>query len=158
MADRPSGRGRKVFAPVKGTERLAGFVAYNPWHRAAGGERSTQDASSKLDKAAVCPPVIPLLCAIPTLEPGAWAPCCSNLAISGQQALDRVHLEDPVSEPVLGCGQAAEASTRIYLAASFPWNILVDREPTDGAAVQEVHSCRTACVRHREASRRAAIG
>src|SRR5213593_480202 len=54
-----------------------------------------------------------------------------------KQALDRVHLEGPFSNQALLRAGWAEASAQQYDRALVPWNILVDREPTD-AAVQEV--------------------
>src|SRR5258707_908027 len=54
-----------------------------------------------------------------------------------RQALDRVHLEGPFSNQALLRAGWAEASAQQYDRALVPWDILVDREPTD-AAVQEV--------------------
>src|SRR6267378_1730857 len=54
-----------------------------------------------------------------------------------RQSLDRVHLEGPFSNQALLRAGWAEASAQQYDRALVPWNILVDREPTD-AAVQEV--------------------
>ena len=53
-----------------------------------------------------------------------------------RQSLDRVHLEGPFSNQALLRAGWAEASAKQYDRALVPWNILVDREPTD-AAVQE---------------------
>ena len=53
-----------------------------------------------------------------------------------KQSLDRVHLEGPFSNQALLRAGWAEASAEQYDRALVPWNILVDREPTD-AAVQE---------------------
>src|SRR5256884_136111 len=53
------------------------------------------------------------------------------------RSLDRVHLEGPFSNQALLRAGWAEASAQQYDRALVPWNILVDREPTD-AAVQEV--------------------
>src|SRR5947208_1350271 len=51
--------------------------------------------------------------------------------------LARIHLEGPFSNQALLRAGWAEASAQQYDRALVPWNILVDREPTD-AAVQEV--------------------
>ena len=53
-----------------------------------------------------------------------------------KQSLDRVRLEGPFSNQALLRAGWAEASAKQYDRALVPWNILVDREPTD-AAVQE---------------------
>ena len=53
-----------------------------------------------------------------------------------RQSLDRVRLEGPFSNQALLRAGWAEASAKQYDRALVPWNILVDREPTD-AAVQE---------------------
>ena len=53
-----------------------------------------------------------------------------------KQSLDRVRLEGPFSNQALLRAGWAEASAEQYDRALVPWNILVDREPTD-VAVQE---------------------
>ena len=53
-----------------------------------------------------------------------------------RQSLDRVRLEGPFSNQALLRAGWAEASAQQYDRALVPWNILVEREPTD-AAVQE---------------------
>jgi tetratricopeptide (TPR) repeat protein len=53
-----------------------------------------------------------------------------------RQSLDRVHLEGPFSNQALLRAGWAEASNEQYDRALVPWNILVEREPTD-AGVQE---------------------
>src|SRR4029077_9954186 len=53
-----------------------------------------------------------------------------------KQSLDRVRLEGPFSNQALLRASWAEASAKQYDRALVPWNILVEREPTD-AAVQE---------------------
>jgi tetratricopeptide (TPR) repeat protein len=53
-----------------------------------------------------------------------------------KHSLDRVHLEGPFSNQALLRAGWAEASAGQYDRALVPWNILMDREPTD-AAVQE---------------------
>jgi len=53
-----------------------------------------------------------------------------------KQSLDRVRLEGPFSNQALLRAGWAEDSAKQYDRALVPWNILVEREPTD-AAVQE---------------------
>jgi tetratricopeptide (TPR) repeat protein len=53
-----------------------------------------------------------------------------------EQSLNRVRLEGPFSNQALLRAGLAEASVEHYDRALVPWNILVEREPTD-AAVQE---------------------
>src|SRR5437870_13182553 len=53
-----------------------------------------------------------------------------------RRSLDRVHLEGPFSNQALLRAGWAGASAKQYDRALVPWNILVEREPTD-AAVQE---------------------
>jgi len=53
-----------------------------------------------------------------------------------EQSLDRVGFEGPFSNQALLWAGWAEASAEHYDRALVPWNILVDREPTD-VAVQE---------------------
>ena len=53
-----------------------------------------------------------------------------------ERSLDRVRLEGPFSNQALLRAGWADASAENYERALVPWNILVEREPTDGA-VQE---------------------
>src|SRR4029453_7173363 len=53
-----------------------------------------------------------------------------------RQSLDRVRLDGPFSNQALLRAGWAEATAKQYDRALVPWNILVEREPTD-AAVQE---------------------
>src|SRR5207247_2606753 len=55
---------------------------------------------------------------------------------AARQSLDRVHLDGPFSNQALLRAGSAEATAQHYDRALVPWNILVEREPTD-AAVQE---------------------
>src|SRR5262249_56024566 len=48
-----------------------------------------------------------------------------------RQSLDRVHLEGPFSNQALLRAGWAGASVEQYDRALVPWNILVEREPTD---------------------------
>src|SRR5262245_48869920 len=53
-----------------------------------------------------------------------------------KQSMDRVRLEGPFSNQALLRAGWAEASAQRFDRALVPWNILIDRDPTD-AAVQE---------------------
>jgi hypothetical protein len=53
-----------------------------------------------------------------------------------KQSLDRVRIEGPFSNQALLRAGWAEATAKHYDRALVPWNLLVDRDPTD-AAVQE---------------------
>jgi tetratricopeptide (TPR) repeat protein len=128
----------KVLAQLKGNGRLAGFVAYNLGIALLQDGRP-QEAIEQLDKAGQLPAGDPAGLAIRDK---------SNLVLGtilfelgnferAKQSLDRVHLEGPFSNQALLRAGWAEASAQQYDRALVPWNILVDREPTD-AAVQEV--------------------
>jgi tetratricopeptide (TPR) repeat protein len=128
----------KVLAQLKSNERLAGFVAYNLGIALLQDGRP-HEAIEQLDKAGQLPAGDPVGLAIRDK---------SNLVLGtilfelgnferAKQSLDRVHLEGPFSNQALLRAGWAEASARQYDRALVPWNILVDREPTD-AAVQEV--------------------
>jgi tetratricopeptide (TPR) repeat protein len=128
----------KVLAQLKSNERLAGFVAYNLGIALLQDGRP-QEAIEQLDKAGQLPAGDPAGLAIRDK---------SNLVLGtilfelgnferAKQSLDRVHLEGPFSNQALLRSGWAEASAQQYDRALVPWNILVDREPTD-AAVQEV--------------------
>jgi tetratricopeptide (TPR) repeat protein len=138
MATGQPGEAVKVLAQLKSDERLAGFVAYN-LAIALLQDGRTQEAIEQLDKAGQMPGGDPASLAIRDK---------SNLVLGtilfesgnferARQALDRVHLAGPFSNQALLRAGWAEASAKQYDRALVPWNILVDREPTD-AAVQEV--------------------
>src|SRR5206468_3448222 len=127
----------KVLEPLRSDQGLAGFVAYN-LGIALFQEGRPQDAIEQLDKAG-------------RLEAGDPADLAirdkSNLVLGSilfesanfdraKQSLDRVRLEGPFSNQALLRAGWAEATAKQYDRALVPWNILVDREPTD-AAVQE---------------------
>src|SRR5690348_17176444 len=138
MATGQPGEAIKILTQLKSNEGLAGFVAYN-LGIALFQDGRTQEAIEQLDKAGQ----------LPTADPAALAiRDKSNLVLGtmlfesgnferARQALDRVHLEGPFSNQALLRAGWAEASSQQYDRALVPWNILVDREPTD-AAVQEV--------------------
>src|SRR5712691_5792746 len=128
----------KVLAQLKSNERLAGFVAYN-LSIALLQDGRPQEAIEQLDKAGQLPAGDPAGLAIrdkSNLVLGTMLFESGNFE-RARQSLDRVHLEGPFSNQALLRAGWAEASAQQYDRALVPWNILVDREPTD-AAVQEV--------------------
>src|SRR5215472_9886436 len=138
MAKGQPGEAVKVLAQLKSNEHSAGFVAYNLGIALLLDGRK-QEAIEQLDKAGQ------LLAGDPA---GLAIRDKSNLVLGtilfesgnferARQSLDRVHLEGPFSNQALLRAGWAEASAQQYDRALVPWNILVDREPTD-AAVQEV--------------------
>src|SRR6266849_543535 len=138
MATSQPGEAVKVLAQLKSNERLAGFVAYNLGIALVQDGRP-QDAIEQLDKAGQLPAGDPAGLAIrdkSNLVLGTMLFESGNFE-RARQSLDRVHLEGPFSNQALLRAGWAEASARQYDRALVPWNLLVDREPTD-AAVQEV--------------------
>src|SRR5215813_5214267 len=138
MATGQPGEAVKVLAQLKSNERLAGFVAYN-LAIALLQDGRTQEAIEQLDKAGQLPAVDPAGLAIrdkSNLVLGTMLFESGNFE-RARQSLDRVHLEGPFSNQALLRAGWAQASAQQYDRALVPWNILVDREPTD-AAVQEV--------------------
>jgi tetratricopeptide (TPR) repeat protein len=128
----------KVLAQLKSNESLAGFVAYNLGIALLQDGRK-QEAIEQLDKAGRLPAADPAGLAIrdkSNLVLGTMLFESGNFE-RARQSLDRVHLEGPFSNQALLRAGWAEASAQQYDRALVPWNILVDREPTD-AAVQEV--------------------
>src|SRR5713226_4784716 len=128
----------KVLTQLKSNERLAGFVAYNLGIARLQDGRP-QEAIEQLDKAGHLPAGDPAGLAIrdkSNLVLGTMLFESGNFE-RARQSLDRVHLEGPFSNQALLRAGWAEASAQQYDRALVPWNILVDREPTD-AAVQEV--------------------
>src|SRR3989441_4345644 len=128
----------KVLAQLKGNERLAGFVAYNLGIALLQDGRP-QEAIEELDRAGQLRAGDPAGLAIrdkSNLVLGTMLFESGNFE-RDRQSLDRVHLEGPFSNQALLRAGWAEASAQQYDRALVPWNILVDREPTD-AAVQEV--------------------
>jgi tetratricopeptide (TPR) repeat protein len=127
----------KVLQQPRSNEGLAGFVAYNLGIALLQDGRP-KEAIEQLDKAGQLPAAAPAALAIRDK---------SNLVLGtilfesgnferARQSLDRVHLEGPFSNQALLRAGAAEASAQQYDRALVPWNILVEREPTD-SAVQE---------------------
>jgi tetratricopeptide (TPR) repeat protein len=138
MATGQPGEAIKVLAQLKSNEHLAGFVAYNLGIALLQDGR-TQEAIEQLDTAGQVPADDPASLAIrdkSNLVLGTMLFESGNFE-RARQSLDRVHLEGPFSNQALLRAGWAEASAQQYDRALVPWNILVDREPTD-AAVQEV--------------------
>jgi tetratricopeptide (TPR) repeat protein len=137
MATGRPGDAVKVLQQVHSDESLAGFVAYN-LGIALFQDGRAQEAIEQLDKAG----------RLPDSDGGGLAiRDKSNLVLGSmlfesgnferaRQSLDRVRLEGPYSNQALLRAGWAGASTQQYESALVPWNILVEREPTD-AAVQE---------------------
>src|SRR5262244_2464228 len=138
MATGQPGQAVKVLSQLKSNERMAGFVAYNLGIALLQDGRP-QEAIEQLDKAGQMPASDPAGLAIrdkSNLVLGTMLFESGNFE-RARQSLDRVHLEGPFSNQALLRAGWAEASAQQYDRALVPWNILVEREPTD-AAVQEV--------------------
>jgi tetratricopeptide (TPR) repeat protein len=137
MATGRPGDAVKVLQQVHSDESLSGFVAYN-LGIALFEDGRPKEAIEQLDKAG-------------RLQAADGAGLSirdkSNLVLGSmlfesgdferaKQSLDRVRLEGLFSNQALLRAGWAEASAQKYDRALVPWNILVEREPTD-AAVQE---------------------
>src|SRR5882672_2179318 len=127
----------KVLKQLRSDEGMTGFTAYNLGIALLQDGRA-QDAVEQLDKAGQLKA---------DDRAGLAIRDKSNLVLGtilfesanterAKQSLDRVRLEGPFSNQALLRAGWAEASAEQYDRALVPWNILVDREPTD-AAVQE---------------------
>jgi tetratricopeptide (TPR) repeat protein len=137
MATSRPGDAVKVLQQQRWDGGLAGFAAYN-LGIALFQDGRAQEAIEQLDKAGRLQDGDPAALAIRDK---------SNLVLGdmlfesgdferARQSLDRVRLEGPFSNQALLRAGWAEASAKQYDRALVPWNILVEREPTD-AAVQE---------------------
>jgi len=127
----------KVLAQLRSDPSLAAFVSYNLGIALLQDGRS-QDAIEQLDKAGQLAAVDPASLAIrdkANLVLGAILFESGNFE-RAKQSLDRVRLQGPFSNQALLRAGSAEASASKYDRALVPWNILVEREPTD-VAVQE---------------------
>jgi len=137
MATGRPGDAVNVLQQVHSDAGLSGFVAYNLGIALFQGGRN-KEAIEQLDMAG-------------RLQPGDAAGLAirdkSNLVLGSmlfesgdferaKQSLDRVRLDGLFSNQALLRAGFAEATAQKYDRALVPWNILVDREPTD-AAVQE---------------------
>ncbi len=127
----------KVLEQLRSDESLAGFAAYN-LGIALFQDGRPQGAIEQLDKAGQI---------AASDRAGLAIRDKSNLVLGtilfesaeferAKQSLDRIRLEGPFSNQALLRAGWAEASAEQYDRALVPWNILVDREPTD-VAVQE---------------------
>ena len=127
----------KTLEPLRSDVSLAGFVAYNLGIALLQDGRP-QEALAQLDKAGQLAAGDPADLAIRDK---------SNLVLGtilfessdferARQSLDRIRLEGPFSNQALLRAGWADATVEHFDRALVPWNILVDREPTD-AAVQE---------------------
>jgi tetratricopeptide (TPR) repeat protein len=137
MATGRPGEAVKVLEQPRSNESLTGFVAYNLGIALLQDGRP-KEAIEQLDKAGQLPAGDPAGLAIrdkSNLVLGAILVEAGNFE-RARQSLDRVHLEGPFSNQALLRAGLAEASANQYDHALVPWNILVEREPTD-AAVQE---------------------
>src|SRR5438093_10260410 len=127
----------KVLEQPRSHESLAGFVAYNLGIALLQDGRA-QQAIEQLDKAGQLPAGDLAGLAIrdkSNLVLGTILFESGNFE-AARQSLDRVHLDGPFSNQALLRAGSAEATAQHYDRALVPWNILVEREPTD-AAVQE---------------------
>ena len=127
----------EVLQQLRSDEGLAGFAAYNLGIALLQDGRR-QEAIEQLDKAGLLPAADGAGLAIrdkSNLVLGSILFEATDFA-RAQQSLDRVRLEGPFSNQALLRAGWAEASAEHYDRALVPWNILVDREPTD-VAVQE---------------------
>src|SRR5262245_21905398 len=137
MATGRPGDAVKVLQQVRSDESLTGFVAYNLGIALLQDSRS-REAIEQLDKAGRLPA---------SDDAGLAIRDKSNLVLgsmlfeSGEferakQSLERVRLEGPFSNQALLRAGFSAATAKQYDRALVPWNILVEREPTD-PAVQE---------------------
>ena len=137
MATSRPGDAVKVLQQVHSNESLTGFVAYN-LGIALFQDGRTKEAIEQLDKAGRLPAADGAGLAIRDKSNLVLG---SMLFESGdferaKQSLDRVRLDGLFSNQALLRAGWAGASAQQYDRALVPWNILVEREPTD-AAVQE---------------------
>src|SRR5213594_4327663 len=137
MATSPPGDAVNMLQQVHGDESLTGFVAYN-LGIALFQDGRAREAIEQLDKAGRLPAADGAGLAIRDKTNLVLG---SMLFESGdferaKQSLDRVRLEGLFSNQALLRAGWAEASAKQYDRALVPWNILVEREPTN-AAVQE---------------------
>lgn len=127
----------KVLEPLQDSPRLNGFAAYNlgiallqEGRLSAAVEQLDRAGQVKVDDAATraIRDKSNLIVGTLLFESGDYA--------RAQQLLDRVRLEGPFSNQALLRAGWAETSAEKFDRALVPWNILIQREPTD-AAVQE---------------------
>lgn len=127
----------EILKKLHGDESLAGFVAFN-LGIALLQSGQKQEAVAQLDKAGQL---------VASDATGFAIRDKANLVLGSylfdsasfehaKQSLERVRLEGPFSNQALLQAGLAEASTDHYEGALAPWNMLVDRDPTD-VSVQE---------------------
>jgi len=137
MATGKPGEAVAVLQQMRNNPGLAGFVAYN-LGIALLQSGHQQDAIDQLDKAGRLTPADPAGLAIrdkTNLVLGTMLFETANFE-KARLALDRVRLDGPFSNQALLRAGWSEAQSKHYDSALVPWNILVNREPTD-SAVQE---------------------
>ncbi len=137
MATGRPGDAVEVLQQLRSHESLSGFAAYN-LGIALYQDGRAQEAIDQLDKAGQLQAADPADLAIRDKTNLVLG---SMLFESGdferaRRSLDRVRLEGPFSDQALLRAGWAEATAGQYDRALVPWNILVERDPTD-AAVQE---------------------
>jgi tetratricopeptide (TPR) repeat protein len=137
MATGQPGEAVKVLKQLRSDESLAGFAAYNLGIALLQDGRQ-QEAIEQLDKAGQLGAADSADLAIRDKSNLVLGTILFESAKADQakQTLDRVRLEGPFSNQALLRAGWAEASAKHYDRALVPWNLLVEREPTD-AAVQE---------------------
>jgi tetratricopeptide (TPR) repeat protein len=137
MATGKPGEAVTVLQQIRNNPGLSGFVAYNLGIALLqSGHQS--DAIEQLDKAGRLMPVDPAGLAIrdkTNLVLGTILFETANFE-RARLTLDRVRLDGPFSNQALLRAGWSEAQSKHYDSALVPWNILVNREPTD-SAVQE---------------------
>jgi hypothetical protein len=137
MATGKPGEAVTVLQQMRNNPGLAGFVAYN-LGIALLQSGHQQDAIDQLDKAGRLTPADPAGLALrdkTNLVLGTMLFETANFE-KARLALDRVRLDGPFSNQALLRAGWSEAQSKHYDSALVPWNILVNREPTD-SAVQE---------------------
>lgn len=127
----------EVLRKLQAAEDLKGFAAYN-LGIALLQDGQAQEAIEQLDKAGQIKTSDQANLAVRDKSNLVLGTMLFESADFGraEQSLDRVRLEGPFSNQALLRAGWAEASAEHYDRALVPWNILVEREPTD-AAVQE---------------------
>ena len=137
MATGRPGDAVKVLRQLKPSEDLTGFAAYN-LGIALLQDGHAVEAIEQLDKAGQIKASDHADLAIRDKSNLVLGTILYESADFGraEQSLDRVRLDGPFSNQALLRAGWAEASAEHYDRALVPWNILVQREPTD-AAVQE---------------------
>ena len=137
MATGRPGEAAVVLAPLQGDDGLGGFAAYNLGIALLQDGRP-QEAIETLDRAGQIASDNRAGLAIrdkSNLVLGTMLFEAGDFERAGR-SLDRIRLDGPFSNQALLRAGWAEASSDQYDRALVPWNILVDREPTD-IAVQE---------------------